>query len=222
MFDDPGDGHLALVVAALAVAISLTAVRWLTCCVGRRDRAVEDRTWSWCPRCGWPRPNDDATAPMPVGKWVVTTPLERGPSRLRPSPQRCDRRQGRTHTANTRWSGEHTREPPVAPESLRPSDLLKRGWCRRGLAMNRAGDALVNTAPGNWQQPVAWSICGASLGALREEPRLCHAYEECLSQVLRKWYGVSDPVEWNGDPRRAQEEAVAVALETERRLFAST
>jgi len=84
--------------------------------------------------------------------------------------------------------------------------------------MNAVGDRLVNTTPGDWSDPVAWSLAGAVLGAIRE-PRVQSVYDQCAADVIRQFYGVLDPVEWACDPDRIQEEVVAVAAETERRLF---
>jgi len=104
---------------------------------------------------------------------------------------------------------------PGAPELL-PSAYLRAGWCRTGLAMNQCGDR-VAAAPGGPDKPIAWSLAGAAFAAF-SEVRMSGAYERCVAEILSE-RGVSDPDDWSGDPRRTQEEVIAVAVEAERRMF---
>lgn len=99
-----------------------------------------------------------------------------------------------------------------------PSDFLRAGWCRKGLAINRHGDRLTTVQPSEDPKgPVAWSLSGAIIAAF-SEARVCHEYETVLSQVLHDRYAVTDFDKWNADPRCEPEEAIALAVETERRL----
>jgi len=100
-----------------------------------------------------------------------------------------------------------------APELL-PSAYLRAGWCRLGLAMNQSGDRV---APGGPDKPIAWSLAGAAFAAF-SEVRMSGAYERCVAEILSE-RGVSDPDDWSSDPRRTQEEVIAVAVEAERRMF---
>ncbi len=189
MHGDASEQHIALIVSAAACLLSLVALalRWAAG-RGRRPRA------RYCPRCGLlqPRPGYEVGAP----ERVVTT---------RPEP------------------GDAVSVPPVGRRRLDaievplPSDFLRAGWCRKGLAINNHGDRLVNTVPDAAEGPVAWSLAAAVLAAF-QEPRAGYAYERVLAEVLLKWQGNTDIDGFNADPDRHQEDVIAVALEAERRL----
>ena len=66
IIDNPTQRNAVVALSLLALFTTLAAVAWWsssreTAC---RPHAVEQRTWTYCPKCGWSRPAD-ATGPSP-------------------------------------------------------------------------------------------------------------------------------------------------------------
>lgn len=94
-------------------------------------------------------------------------------------------------------------------EAQMPSDLLKSGWVRKGIAANGRGDSTLSDDP----TAVAWSLCGAVNAVFEPDSREWKSYMD----VLRRLVG-HNLVRWNGDSGRTQEEVVAATLETEAQI----
>ncbi len=66
LLGNPAERYAVVALSILAASTALAAVAWLntrraTAC---RPHAVEQRAWTYCPKCGWSRPSD-AIGPSP-------------------------------------------------------------------------------------------------------------------------------------------------------------
>jgi len=88
-----------------------------------------------------------------------------------------------------------------------PSDLLKSGWVRKGVAVDKAGGHVMSDDPA----ATAWSLCGAVNAVYKPDTPLWKSYMIALQAQVGQ-----NLVRWNGAPGRTQGDVVAVALEAER------
>lgn len=94
---------------------------------------------------------------------------------------------------------------PKGPQM--PSDLLRAGWVRKGVAANGRGEPALSDDPA----AAAWSLCGAVNAVYEPDSPAWRSYMAALrAQVGR------NIIRWNGDESRTQEEVIAVALEAEK------
>ena len=87
-----------------------------------------------------------------------------------------------------------------------PSDLLKSGWTRKGVAVNKQGEPVLSDDP----TAAAWSLCGAVNTVFEPDSAEWKSYMRALKALVGH-----NIVRWNGDSNRTHEEVVAVALEAE-------
>ena len=84
-----------------------------------------------------------------------------------------------------------------------PSDLLKFGWVRNGVAVNRLGEPVPSDSPA----ADAWSLAGAVNAVFEPDSDEWKSYMTALQKLVGH-----NLVRWNGDSDRAHEEVVAAAL----------
>lgn len=82
-------------------------------------------------------------------------------------------------------------------EKMKPSDFIKKGWCREELARDKDGDVTYFDA----QQAVAWCAMGA-IFACRDV-----SSHDAL-KALRSYVGNNVIALWNDDPNRTQQEII--------------
>ncbi len=88
-----------------------------------------------------------------------------------------------------------------------PSDLLRSGWTRKGVAVNGHGDPVLSDDPA----AIAWSLSGAVNAIFGPNSAEWRSYTGALQALVGH-----NIVRWSRDPDRTQDEVVAVALEAER------
>ena len=66
LLGNAAERYVVVALSLLALFTTLAAVAWrcIRCATACRPHAVEQRTWTYCPKCGWSRPAD-ATGPSP-------------------------------------------------------------------------------------------------------------------------------------------------------------
>ncbi len=65
MLGNPAERHAVVALSLLTLFTTLAAVAWLRIrrAAACRPHTVERRVWTYCPRCGWPRPGDGSGPP---------------------------------------------------------------------------------------------------------------------------------------------------------------
>ncbi len=89
-----------------------------------------------------------------------------------------------------------------------PSDLLRSGWTRKGVAVNSCADPVMSDDP----SAVAWSLYGAVNAVYEPGSALWQSYMVALQAQVGH-----NLVQWNGNTDRTQDEVVAAAIEAEKR-----
>ncbi len=72
IFEGLSTRHTVVALSLLALFTTLAVVVWLSRrAAACRPHAVERRAWTFCPKCGWPRPTgDSASSPVPPARPV--------------------------------------------------------------------------------------------------------------------------------------------------------
>ncbi len=202
--------------------LSVILIGWfvirLVSAIRRRRVATENRHWSYCPRCGWPRPGERMASADPSVR-----PERNGASHAGPVSSGDVHRATRIETPQSALpdcpalDGTAACCGPEPPKPIMPSGLLRRGWSML-LAENSDGDMI----PPNDSRVCAWSIYGAGFCAFPEGSAPFRAYFRHITELVRERYGRPSIGDWNMDSRRNICEVVGVALEAERRMRAES
>ncbi len=183
--------------------LSVILIGWLVIrliiAVRRRRVATENRHWSYCPRCGWPRPGEGMASANPSVR-----PERNGASHAGPVPS------GEVPGAEQADAAACCQSQ--LPKQVLPSDLLKHGWSRL-LAEDSEGDMI----PPNDSRACAWSIYGAAFCAFPEGSVRLKAFLWHLQSILNERYGGPTFAAFNSDPRRNHYEIIGISLECQRR-----
>ncbi|MGH3087742.1 MAG: DUF6197 family protein [Rubrobacteraceae bacterium] len=86
---------------------------------------------------------------------------------------------------------------------MKPSDYVRKGWCRGTFAMDVEG----RQAPIQSPRAVAWCISGAVRKAAREDHTIMEKWFTLIESKIGRYM-----LHWNDDPVRRKEEVVALLM----------
>ena len=86
----------------------------------------------------------------------------------------------------------------------KPSDYIRKGWCKNTNALDDNGYSCEPTAP----YAVKWCLAGAVCAAYKDDtPKREHAFDKVLAAIAPQSLFVAY---WNDQPKRTKEEVIAL------------